>query len=149
MVGEIVAIGARVLVIKPGKELRGRTGLALRFRPVDFVGCFAVIPAGVRLHDACIDGKALALDQASVHAGPNHHLEHLSEDVAMPEINDAVGRIAAETGLSHRPSIEGEHVSGTYRQRLTLASGRFAMIDDGLGFQLVLWRPALDQHFGR
>ncbi|WP_164163060.1 DUF3363 domain-containing protein, partial [Stenotrophomonas maltophilia] len=39
--------------------------------------------------------------------------------------------------------------SGTYRQRLTLASGRFAMIDDGLGFQLVPWRPALDQHLGR
>ena len=26
---------------------------------------------------------------------------------------------------------------GIYRQRVTLASGRFAMIDDGLGFQLV------------
>ena len=30
-----------------------------------------------------------------------------------------------------------------------LASGRFAMIDDGLGFQLVPWTPALEQHFGR
>ena len=49
------------------------------------------------------------------------------------EMNDAAEKIAAETGLSHRPSAEGEHVSGTYRQRLTLASGRFAMIDDGLG----------------
>jgi hypothetical protein len=65
------------------------------------------------------------------------------------EMNGAVGRIAAETGLSHRPSAEGGQVSGTYRQRLTLASGRFAMIDDGLGFQLVPWRPALDQNLGR
>jgi type IV secretory pathway VirD2 relaxase len=65
------------------------------------------------------------------------------------EISGAVRRIIAETGLSHHPSVEGEHVSGTYRQRLTLASGRFAMIDDGLGFQLVPWRPALDQHLGR
>ena len=32
---------------------------------------------------------------------------------------------------------------GVYRQRVSLASGRFAMIDDGLGFQLVPWRPAL------
>jgi hypothetical protein len=30
-----------------------------------------------------------------------------------------------------------------------LASGRFAMIDDGLGFQLVPWRPALDANLGR
>jgi len=32
---------------------------------------------------------------------------------------------------------------------VTLASGRFAMIDDGLGFQLVPWRPALEQQLGR
>ncbi len=36
-----------------------------------------------------------------------------------------------------------------YRQRVTLASGRFAMIDDGLSFQLVPWRPALEQQLGR
>lgn len=43
----------------------------------------------------------------------------------------------------------GRHVAGIYRQRVTLTSGRFAMIDDGLGFQLVPWRPALDQQLGR
>jgi type IV secretory pathway VirD2 relaxase len=65
------------------------------------------------------------------------------------ELDDAVARLSAETGLAHRPSAEGEHVSGIYRQRVTLASGRFAMIDDGLGFQLVPWRPALEQQLGR
>jgi hypothetical protein len=39
-------------------------------------------------------------------------------------------------------------VSGTYRERLQLASGRFAMIDDGLGFELVPWKPQLDKHLG-
>jgi hypothetical protein len=39
-------------------------------------------------------------------------------------------------------------IAGTYRERVTLASGRFAMIDDGLGFQLVPWRPALDRQLG-
>ena len=65
------------------------------------------------------------------------------------ELDDAVARLSAETGLAHCPSAEGEHVSGIYRQRVTLASGRFAMIDDGLGFQLVPWRPALEQQLGR
>ena len=65
------------------------------------------------------------------------------------ELDDAVARLSAETSLAHRPSAEGEHVSGIYRQRVTLASGRFAMIDDGLGFQLVPWRPALEQQLGR
>jgi type IV secretory pathway VirD2 relaxase len=65
------------------------------------------------------------------------------------ELDDAVATLSAETGLEHRPSAEGEHVSGVYRQRVTLASGRFAMIDDGLGFQLVPWRPALEQRAGQ
>ena len=65
------------------------------------------------------------------------------------ELNDAAGKIAAHTGLAYHPFSEGEHVAGTYRQRVVLASGRFAMIDNGLGFQLVPWRPALEQHLGR
>ncbi len=64
------------------------------------------------------------------------------------ELDDAVAKLATETGLAHQPSIEGEYVAGTYRQRVTLASGRFAMIDDGLEFQLVPWRPALEQKLG-
>ena len=65
------------------------------------------------------------------------------------ELREAAGKISAETGLSYHPSAEGEHVAGIYRQRVTLSSGRFAMIDDGLGFQLVPWRPALEQQLGR
>jgi type IV secretory pathway VirD2 relaxase len=65
------------------------------------------------------------------------------------ELDAATANLSAETGLSYRPSAEGEHVSGIYRQRVTLASGRFAMIDDALGFQLVPWRPALEQRLGQ
>lgn len=65
------------------------------------------------------------------------------------ELNAAAGKISAESGLTYRPSVEGEHVAGIYRRRVTLSSGRFAMIDDGLGFQLVPWRPALEQQIGR
>jgi type IV secretory pathway VirD2 relaxase len=65
------------------------------------------------------------------------------------ELDQVSSKLAAETGLPHRRSAEGEHVDGVYRQRLTLASGRFAVIDDGLVFQLVPWRPALDQRLGQ
>jgi type IV secretory pathway VirD2 relaxase len=65
------------------------------------------------------------------------------------DLDAAASRLSVETGLLHRPSYEGEHVAGIYRQRLMLASGRFAMIDDGTGFQLVPWRPALERHLGR
>ena len=65
------------------------------------------------------------------------------------ELDDAAAKLAKESGLAHHPSAEGEHVTGIYRQRVILASGRFAMIDDGLGFQLVPWRPALEQRLGQ
>jgi Protein of unknown function (DUF3363) len=65
------------------------------------------------------------------------------------ELDAAAANLSAETGLSYRPSAEGDHVSGVYRRRITLASGRFAMIDDVVGFQLVPWRPALEQRLGQ
>ena len=65
------------------------------------------------------------------------------------DLDEATSKLEADTGLAHRPHEEGGHVSGIYRQRVTLASGRFAMIDDGLGFQLVPWRPALEQRLGQ
>jgi type IV secretory pathway VirD2 relaxase len=64
------------------------------------------------------------------------------------EIDAAGARLSAETGLLYMPTACREMVAGTYRQRLTLTSGRFAMIDNGLGFALVPWTPALDRHLG-
>lgn len=63
---------------------------------------------------------------------------------------DVVAReIAGELGLPYREAKDGERVSGIYRRSLTLVSGRFAMVDDGLGFTLVPWKPALEQRMGR
>lgn len=57
-------------------------------------------------------------------------------------------KVAARTGLEPRAQGEGA-VSGTYRQRLNLASGRFAVIEGAMGFTLVPWRPELERHLGR
>jgi type IV secretory pathway VirD2 relaxase len=63
---------------------------------------------------------------------------------------EALGeQLAAETGQPFKGAATGEYVAGTYRQRFALASGRFAMIDDGLGFQLVPWTPTLEKQLGR
>jgi hypothetical protein len=62
---------------------------------------------------------------------------------------DALGsRLAVETGLPFTKTSDGDHVTGIYRRRFSLASGRFAMIDDGLGFSLVPWSPSLEKRFG-
>jgi type IV secretory pathway VirD2 relaxase len=62
------------------------------------------------------------------------------------ELDAAAARIAQQTGLERRVLVEGDRASGTCRQRLDLVSGRFAMLDDGLGFQLVPWSDALEKH---
>ena len=65
------------------------------------------------------------------------------------EVNALGDQLAAETGLPFARAGSGEYVAGSYRQRFALASGRFAMIDDGLGFQLVPWSPSLEKQVGR
>lgn len=61
-----------------------------------------------------------------------------------------VGRImAAERGLTFTTAKTGEYISGKLVGSTQLASGRFAMIDDGIGFQLVPWQPVLDKRIGQ
>jgi hypothetical protein len=63
---------------------------------------------------------------------------------------DAVATgIAAETGMVHRPLVEGERIAGVNRRLVVTSSGRFALLDDGLGFSLVPWLPVLEQRIGQ
>jgi hypothetical protein len=57
--------------------------------------------------------------------------------------------IAARTGLTHRPVTDGERINGVYRRSELLVSGRFAMLDDGVGFSLVPWQPVIAQRLGQ
>ncbi|KWT75296.1 MULTISPECIES: DUF3363 domain-containing protein [unclassified Variovorax] len=62
---------------------------------------------------------------------------------------DVVARgIASQTGLRYRAAVDGERVAGVYRRSVWLASGRFAMLDDGLGFTLVPWKPVVERRLG-
>ncbi|TAA23589.1 relaxase/mobilization nuclease and DUF3363 domain-containing protein [Pseudoxanthomonas winnipegensis] len=65
------------------------------------------------------------------------------------ELAKVAQEIATETGLTHRPLADGERAAGIYRRSLTLASGRYAMLDDGKGFSLVPWKPVIEQRLGQ
>lgn len=65
------------------------------------------------------------------------------------ELEVTGSELAADTGRRFNHVARGGYVAGAYRQRLSLASGRFAMIDDGPGFQLVPWTPSLERHLGQ
>ena len=124
-----------------------------------------------------LDRQLVAREQASLSSGGfgqevrdamNARIEHLAgqglakrqgqrvlfardllDTLRRRELEATAGRIASSTGLAYRPAKEGEIVAGVYRRRVDLASGRFAMIDDGLGFSLVPWSPSLERHLGR
>ncbi|GAA4772598.1 hypothetical protein GCM10023219_19710 [Stakelama sediminis] len=65
------------------------------------------------------------------------------------ELAETGEALAKRHGLAEQPVVQGEHIIGTYRERVLLASGRFAMIDNGMGFQLVPWRQDMDRHLGQ
>ncbi|WP_207952728.1 DUF3363 domain-containing protein [Paenibacillus agricola] len=60
--------------------------------------------------------------------------------------------------MEHRPTADGQRVAGIYRRSVMLASGRgsraaragrYAILDDGMGFRLVPWRPVIEQRLGQ
>jgi len=65
------------------------------------------------------------------------------------EVEHVGKQLAAQHGLPFQPIHEGQTVRGKLVGSAQLASGRFAMIDDGLGFSLVPWRPVLEKEIGR
>ncbi len=65
------------------------------------------------------------------------------------EINRSGKKFAAERGLDWQPTASGDRVSGKLVGQAQLSSGRFAMIDNGLGFQLVPWNDTLAKRFGQ
>jgi hypothetical protein len=65
------------------------------------------------------------------------------------DLDAAAKAIAKETGLTHYPVVDGERIDGVYRRSVLLASGRFAMLDDGMSFSLVPWRLVIEQRLGK
>jgi len=98
-----------------------------------------------RRKQALVDmGHATPLPDGGIRA-PADLLSRL-ERVEVTRIGRAM---AAERGLTFQPVKAGEYVSGKLVVSIQLASGRFAMIDDGLGFSLVPWQPVLDKRIGQ
>jgi hypothetical protein len=57
--------------------------------------------------------------------------------------------MAAERGLKFTAAKTGEYVGGTLVGSTQFATGRVAMIDDGIGFRLVPLQPVLDKRIGQ
>jgi len=70
-------------------------------------------------------------------------------DLQCRELAAEGGRLAREQGLAYRSAARGDHIEGIYKQRVDLASGRFAVIENGHDLTLVPWRPVIENSIGR
>jgi type IV secretory pathway VirD2 relaxase len=118
---------------------RNRTGLASMGFGRD------VSEALERRRQSLIDqGHATRLEDGRIQA-PKDLLARLEA----AEVNRVGQKLAADRGVPFTPSKPGEYVAGALTGSVSLASGRFAMIEDGLGFQLVPWQPVLEKQIGK
>jgi type IV secretory pathway VirD2 relaxase len=65
------------------------------------------------------------------------------------EVERAGAALAQERGLPFRNAASGEAVRGKFTGTVQLASGKFAMVENAMEFQLVPWRPVIDKQLGR
>lgn len=89
-------------------------------------------------------GHAVRLEDGRIRVSKD-----LIANLERTEVTRVGKAMAAERGLKFTAAKTGEYVSGTLIGSTQLASGRFAMIDDGIGFQLVPWQPLLDKRIGQ
>ncbi|MFN7040816.1 MAG: DUF3363 domain-containing protein [Acidovorax temperans] len=65
------------------------------------------------------------------------------------ELAAAGKALEKQTGRAYRPVQAGEQISGVYSRRIELTSGRFAMLESGIGFTLVPWKPVVERRLGQ
>jgi len=118
-------------LIDGGKELTGE-------------GFGGEVQEAVQARAAYLEGDGLARRQGERIIVARGLLNTLRER----EVTATAQRIAIQMGLAYQPMGEDGQASGVYRRSVMLASGRYAMLDDGLGFTLVPWRPVLAQRLG-
>lgn len=107
-------------------------------------------PFGAALEAALAEREAFLIDQGLARRVDDRAVfaRDLLETLRSQEVEAAMNSIERATGLTPRAVEDGARVAGVYRRSVQLASGRFAMVDDGVGFSLVPWRPVLEGRLG-
>ena len=77
------------------------------------------------------------------------HRPDMVERLERRDLRRVAAMLSRESGLDFVATETGMQVEGIVRRHVDLASGRFAMIDNGREFALVPWRPVLARAIGR
>jgi type IV secretory pathway VirD2 relaxase len=93
--------------------------------------------------------RLVQMGYATAKDGVIHIPAHTVMNLERREVENVGRQLATERGLTFTASKAGEYVSGRLTGVASLASGRFAMMEDGLGFRLVPWQPVLENRIGQ
>jgi type IV secretory pathway VirD2 relaxase len=132
-------------VTAPGATWIDRQLIAREPAPLGGGGFGAEVQAAMTARADYLAEQGLARRQG----GQLVYARNLLDTLRRHELDTIGEKLSAETGTPFQKAANGGSVAGLYRQRLMLSSGRFAMIDDGLGFQLVPWSPSLERNLGK
>jgi type IV secretory pathway VirD2 relaxase len=69
--------------------------------------------------------------------------------LANRELEHAAQQLTTASGLHAARLMDGERFEGTYRQPISLASGKFAVFENSKEFTLVPWRPSFEDIRGK
>jgi len=106
---------------------------------------------GADVHLALAQRQSFLIEQGLAERSDGRFvpMRNLLATLRARDLETAAKAIEAELGLAYRPVVDGQRVSGVYRRTVFLASGRFALLDDGVGFSLVPWRPVIERRLGQ
>jgi len=120
--------------VESGKIFPNRARLTLLLGPVQLIGRFAVIRAGIGLQHAGVDGKALTLHQPHRHRRPHDAFEDMAQQAALAKAPEPVLR---ESRVMRDLVIEIERTKPAVRQvklhllaQLPLRADAIAVADD-------------------
>ncbi len=144
--------GAEIRVLTPMSIDRQRTAIGATWLDQQLIAN-AQPPAtefGRELAAAMQGRQQVLIDQGLAHRQGAKVLltSNLLGRLKDKELEATAAGLERSTGLQYRPAGAGVRVTGTYRQSVHLASGKFAVLDDGVGFSLVPWRPVIDKRLG-
>ena len=105
--GITLSMGQGIKVLAHGAGAQGRIA------PVDrLITRYTALPAGIRLDDAGVHGKAFALDQAGAHATTQHFIEQPAKQIAVPKTSVSIfgkGRVIGDFIFKAQPAEPAIH----------------------------------------
>lgn len=106
---------------------------------------------------ALADRKRALVERERVQQARSHDIDipkSPAQPLSQADIEKAGRALAAQKGLTWKPTVPGKYITGTVRGSTMIGSQRFAMmeivgLDGGFGFSLVPWRTELELQQGK